>query len=81
MDSRFSPQFLELNKRFKQHNIDLDNRLKEHLEVIRAEVYKAITDSFGNQVSSENPDEQEDPDISPVNDIGDDVEANEEIGN
>ena len=67
MDSRFSLQFLELNKRFEQHNVDLDRRLEEHLELIRAEVYKAITDSFGNQVSSENPEEEEDPEINSEN--------------
>lgn len=82
MDSRFSLQFLELNKRFEQHNVDLDRRLEEHLELIRAEVYKAITDSFGNQVSSENPEEQEDPEINSENMIGyEEAEANEQSGN
>jgi hypothetical protein len=58
MDSRFSVFFAELEK-----------RSEDHLQLILSEVYKAITDTFGNQVVVDNPEEQEDLNVNPENEI------------
>jgi hypothetical protein len=63
MDSRFSAYFAESEKRGE-----------EHLQLILSGVYKAITDTFGNQVAVENPEEQEDLNVNPENEIANEDE-------
>ena len=83
MDSRFNAHFSKMDSRFNAHFAELDKRGEEHIELIRAEVYQAITDSFGSIVASENPEEQEDPDTTnPREDeIGDEAEVKGEGSN